>query len=374
MRLSTWAMNRIVEQQMTGDKAMLDALRAKGKVLMIDVRNMSDEGILDKLNSFDLRISKEIMSELCIKHISAESLAMWLEKDRKLKNFNEDWTWLGIRVLWERWFPEIQNLEMLDDKMQKGYELLTDSTNHRLLERININVLEVWGETWDDIKNMMDKHGISDIKSFDNVFGGLQSIFNWSMDYDMELENAIVENLEFAQTRIDFCTEYIERYKDKNEHNIKEMMRTIARIYFRIGNADFGEQLLSKYLKDDPKWGWGWIEWSDQYSLYEDNGIKDTDKSIGILKQGLDVNELNDRGDVLERLHDIYIDMDMQDEAQDVMKEIKQIGNKKQGMPLTGFTTGDSNISNPYVARNKTGRNDPCPCGSEKKYKKCCGK
>jgi preprotein translocase subunit SecA len=22
----------------------------------------------------------------------------------------------------------------------------------------------------------------------------------------------------------------------------------------------------------------------------------------------------------------------------------------------------------------KTGRNDPCPCGSEKKYKKCCGK
>ena len=22
----------------------------------------------------------------------------------------------------------------------------------------------------------------------------------------------------------------------------------------------------------------------------------------------------------------------------------------------------------------KTGRNDPCPCGSGKKYKKCCGK
>ncbi|MCG2697671.1 SEC-C domain-containing protein [Candidatus Parcubacteria bacterium] len=23
---------------------------------------------------------------------------------------------------------------------------------------------------------------------------------------------------------------------------------------------------------------------------------------------------------------------------------------------------------------NKVGRNDPCPCGSGKKYKKCCGK
>ena len=26
------------------------------------------------------------------------------------------------------------------------------------------------------------------------------------------------------------------------------------------------------------------------------------------------------------------------------------------------------------VAQEKIGRNDPCPCGSGKKYKKCCGK
>ena len=31
--------------------------------------------------------------------------------------------------------------------------------------------------------------------------------------------------------------------------------------------------------------------------------------------------------------------------------------------------------SNPVVRdAPKTGRNDPCPCGSGKKYKKCCGK
>lgn len=28
----------------------------------------------------------------------------------------------------------------------------------------------------------------------------------------------------------------------------------------------------------------------------------------------------------------------------------------------------------PYLSPGKTGRNDPCPCGSGKKYKKCCGK
>jgi hypothetical protein len=28
----------------------------------------------------------------------------------------------------------------------------------------------------------------------------------------------------------------------------------------------------------------------------------------------------------------------------------------------------------PYIAPGKVGRNDPCPCGSSRKYKKCCGK
>jgi hypothetical protein len=27
----------------------------------------------------------------------------------------------------------------------------------------------------------------------------------------------------------------------------------------------------------------------------------------------------------------------------------------------------------PYIAPLKIGRNEPCPCGSGKKYKKCCG-
>jgi hypothetical protein len=109
---------------MAGDKTRLDALRAKGKVLLMDVRNMADKDILDKLNSIGLSINREIMSELCVKHISAESLAMWLEKDRKLKNFNEDWTWLGIRVLWERWFPKIYNLEIYDRKWRLEFILL----------------------------------------------------------------------------------------------------------------------------------------------------------------------------------------------------------------------------------------------------------
>jgi SEC-C motif-containing protein len=37
------------------------------------------------------------------------------------------------------------------------------------------------------------------------------------------------------------------------------------------------------------------------------------------------------------------------------------------------FTEGEMVKSQP-VSVTKIGRNDPCPCGSGKKYKKCCGK
>ncbi|MBL7180804.1 MAG: PBPRA1643 family SWIM/SEC-C metal-binding motif protein [Pseudomonadota bacterium] len=32
------------------------------------------------------------------------------------------------------------------------------------------------------------------------------------------------------------------------------------------------------------------------------------------------------------------------------------------------------NPPKPKIADKKVGRNEPCPCGSGKKYKKCCGK
>ena len=40
------------------------------------------------------------------------------------------------------------------------------------------------------------------------------------------------------------------------------------------------------------------------------------------------------------------------------------------------FSGGDEGIAKKPVKRedNKVGRNDPCPCGSGKKFKKCCGK
>ncbi len=40
----------------------------------------------------------------------------------------------------------------------------------------------------------------------------------------------------------------------------------------------------------------------------------------------------------------------------------------------TNNPAGDDGVNQPFVKKDDVGRNDPCPCGSGKKYKNCCGK
>jgi len=60
-----------------------------------------------------------------------------------------------------------------------------------------------------------------------------------------------------------------------------------------------------------------------------------------------------------------FIDMDSIPEN----KKHLEIGTDENPMPLIDFLPGQTKTAN-----NRPGRNDPCFCGSGKKYKKCCGK
>ena len=48
---------------------------------------------------------------------------------------------------------------------------------------------------------------------------------------------------------------------------------------------------------------------------------------------------------------------------------------REQVAKITGQSGGDETLKKqPIKKTDKVGRNDPCPCGSGLKYKKCCGK
>ena len=65
-----------------------------------------------------------------------------------------------------------------------------------------------------------------------------------------------------------------------------------------------------------------------------------------------------------------------------VVHTIYRVGIKKEAVPRAAPTmaqvaagaAGGGRQRPARVAGKKVGRNDPCPCGSGKKFKKCCGR
>ena len=54
--------------------------------------------------------------------------------------------------------------------------------------------------------------------------------------------------------------------------------------------------------------------------------------------------------------------------------EIKEAQNKNIKYKANDDLEGDTDLAKESRVSDKVGRNDLCPCGSGKKYKKCCGR
>ena len=249
----------------------------------------------------------------------------------------------------------------LDNLMQQGYKLsMTGDAEGAAF---------AWLQLWVKVMDTIASYNIQSVDDLDRTFHGLQSFYNWASDYDMELEKLGRKNKEYVQRRIDFNKEYLNRSKNEGEGNSLNMRRAIAESYFALGQVEEGEALFQHDLAEFPTWGWGWIGWSDQYWIMAEEARKDSDRAIGILQQGLKVKGLEDRYDVLERLFDNYADLDRLEEASAVKRQMTDCLKAER----MSTSTSPSPTAVPAV-RAKIGRNDPCPCGSGFKYKKCCGR
>jgi preprotein translocase subunit SecA len=77
-----------------------------------------------------------------------------------------------------------------------------------------------------------------------------------------------------------------------------------------------------------------------------------------------------------QRAAEMRADMEKAMDTEDEETQIPEIELKRKQVAQPTYVAGDGTDSrNRTVRKNKkVGRNDPCPCGSGKKYKKCCGR
>ena len=103
-----------------------------------------------------------------------------------------------------------------------------------------------------------------------------------------------------------------------------------------------------------------------------DEGLIDP-QTIG--RSELDDVEASPRGTFLERMKDRQPPIDDVSQATSWWAHFGELasGRRAEELAAAGDFDDDGPVE-PYRAPVKVGRNEPCPCGSGKKYKKCCGR
>jgi len=386
--LSWVAMERIYEHEVLSHAKLRK--QAGTRPLRVHAKPLTDGELLAKLRSFNLEIDRAGLERKCERALSAEEIARPLMDQSGSRGQESDWIWICVATLWRRWFPDQPCFEELDDKMQAGYELLAS--------RDVVAACRIWLEAWNDVVRLLDKAALESIEDFDRRFRGTQSLFNWIQDLESELWNAGLEERQFLSERIALCEEGLRRFRSDADLMTENWRRALAESYFELGKAEKAEALYREWLDTDPCWGWGWIGWSDCYRFTRNERV-DLNRCEQILREGFAIAAVRDHADIADRLADVCEEQGRHEEAKEfrrwserraatvevsrsvssvgeVLRKQTQVNFGEAGLPHSKISSAadlSSDTPTPPVTRQKVGRNEPCPCGSGKKFKKCCG-
>ncbi|AQS35239.1 SEC-C motif-containing protein [Shewanella psychrophila] len=147
----------------------------------------------------------------------------------------------------------------------------------------------------------------------------------------------------------------------KNNHSIAlfELINLLISNQFNQYHSQFVGYVESKVIDEGPAENQCIIDWDNQsigYSEWESGLISGEYDVIDSLSQWAGFNAESEMND--EELLAIFGEM---------MESSDELGYiDSENFPEMG------DIQLPFIADIQAGRNDPCPCGSGKKYKKCC--
>ena len=360
MKISWVTIDRICQEEADAKENVRRELEHTGKPLRSSADSLSDDELLAKLRGFGLDVDHDGVERLCAGALSAQDVAEPILDKLKLGDETTvDWVWISLLALWQRWWPDRPSLELLDDKIQAGYA--QDAENDPRAAAVT------WLNAWSDVQWLCDATGISSSEEFDDRFPMTQSLFNWSQDLEMALENAGRNDHEMRQALIDFCEESLRRFPREDQMLTENRRRALGGAYFDAGPTEKAEELFGSWLDADPGWGWGWIGWADCY-LPWGGRTADLGRAEELLSRGYRVPGVRDRAYIAERLQQVCEDSGRPGEARQFGEQARRLRHE----PLRPAARPAPSPGN-TARMAKVGRNAPCPCGSGKKFKKCCG-
>jgi len=206
---------------------------------------------------------------------------------------------------------------------------------------------DIWLPAWNASQSLLMQGNYKTEKEILNLFGEI--FFNWFFDLDV----ALMES-DMHSERLDF-NRYVLTISDYLDQDNPRL--NVAESLAALGRYEEAESTLSKWLEEEPLWSGGWTCWAN--ILLDD---RKKEKAREIIERGMTTLENSAKDDVLQFFYHnaeaVYKRLGATDRAAYCANKIRELALKAKAA----------------YESSKVGRNDPCTCGSGKKYKKCCGR
>jgi hypothetical protein len=272
----------------------------------------------------------------------------------------------------------MDRLNNIDAKIQQGWVYTQE-------KRETAKGCDIWLDAWSEIKALFEEGFAADIDDLDKKYKWSQWITNYVQFLEMELGNAGINDPVYHGKRIEYCREMLQ-WCGSDKLLISNTRCAMAEAHFESGDEEGGDRLFEGWLHDDPDWALGYLAWAECYK--SKNDCVYNDKIEEILLAGHSRGGPRDRREIVANLMALYEDTGRLEKAKEFEKifsglskslpESEAADKAFKDELLSLQRIGQGGLDSYYdkqdpVRVEKIGRNDPCPCGSGKKYKKCCG-
>ena len=146
------------------------------------------------------------------------------------------------------------------------------------------------------------------------TFGALDAFFglhahglfvhNLFYDLDMELHNAGLEDARLTAKRAEIARWGYTHFTEENPLDLGNFRGYEAESLWDMGQREQAEALFQALIETYPNFAWGYIWWGDQYWMSDwsyEHG-PDYARAASLYRQALANPDLDDRGDVQDRL------------------------------------------------------------------------
>lgn len=202
-----------------------------------------------------------------------------------------------------------KNSESYRDLMDNIHDSIQEEAHHEK-ENDPLAAADAGLRTWIYLKTLMTALNAKDVCDIEHET--MYDLLYWATSLVKNLHDASRKDTSYLHKKYSFCKEYTEmheNYLSKNMRNLTNIRRAFAECYFDTGDVETFNRLYTKWLQDEPDWGWGWIGWSDSYWLFIGKNKKNLEKALSILEQGLAIKGVDDKNHMIDRLNKLKKEM-----------------------------------------------------------------